>query len=318
MKDIDKISIMAEIAHMFFIDDISQIEIAKKFSFSRAKVSRILKKAKENNIVNIQINYPIKYSKYLSETLKNKYSLNDVIVVEIEHNNSDFIIKMISETAAKYIDDLLNDGDIIGLSWGKTMYQVVNSLKPKFKKNIHVIQITGGASESYDTKLDSPSLVRKMADIYNAKLSLLYAPLYVKNKIVKEELMKEYIIKKSLSYIKSLNYILTGIASMNSIEENSVTWAGFMDKNKKLELIKKGAVGYICGHFFDIHGNILNDVLEHNMIGIKIEELHNVKNIIAVSGGLNKYKAIYGALNGKLINSLITDSHTAKKLIDIK
>ena len=58
MKDIDKISIMAEIAHMFFIDDISQIEIAKKFSFSRAKVSRILKKAKENNIVNIQINYP--------------------------------------------------------------------------------------------------------------------------------------------------------------------------------------------------------------------------------------------------------------------
>lgn len=307
--------LIAEIAHMFYIEDIPQIEIAKKFLFSRAKVSRILKKAKEKKIVDIQIHYPLKQSIKLENELKMKFNLENAIVIDEEYEKPEYIIKRIGEIAAEYIDDILKDGDSIGLSWGNTLFQMVKHMYPKVKKDIHVVQITGGASDSYKPETDSASLVRKMADLYGGKFSLLYAPLYVESKIVKHELMKEPLIKKTLNEIKNLDYIVTGIAGMNNINEKIVTWAGFMSEKKKQSLVEKGAVGYICGHFFDINGNALNDNIEKNIIGIEWEELINVKNLIAIAGGINKAKSIYGALKGKLIKCLITDSRIAKKLL---
>jgi DNA-binding transcriptional regulator LsrR (DeoR family) len=47
---------------------------------------------------------------------------------------------------------------------------------------------------------------------------------------------------------------------------------------------------------------------------MKLEQLKNVNRAIGIAGGSRKFSAIRGALRGKLINILVTDSCTAKKL----
>ena len=54
-----------------------------------------------------------------------------------------------------------------------------------------------------------------------------------------------------------------------------------------------------------------------------LKEKVNLKNrsavspkVIGIGGGQIKRKAILGALNGKMITSLIIDSHTAAKLLE--
>jgi len=52
------------------------------------------------------------------------------------------------------------------------------------------------------------------------------------------------------------------------------------------------------------------------VIGISIEGLKQIDTVVGIAGGDEKVNVIKGALNGQLIDVLITDNHTAKYLVD--
>lgn len=117
--------------------------------------------------------------------------------------------------------------------------------------------------------------------------------------------------------MRNIDYALVGIADI-SLDSSLSSWAGYLTENKKKELIKKGAVGYLCGYFLDKNGNLLPDSINDKIVGISFENLKKVPHVIAVAGGVDKSHAIYAALKGKLIHCLITDSRIAEKLLAIR
>ncbi|MDD3251336.1 MAG: sugar-binding transcriptional regulator [Lachnospiraceae bacterium] len=314
----NELSVIAEIARMYYVEGLSQLEIAHLLFFSKAKVSRALRIAREQKIVEFQINYPLKQSTLLEVELKRKFDLVDAVVVTdlYDNENAEVSIKRIGEIGASYLDRVLKDGDRVGLSWGHTMHILVSQMKPKQSKRIQVVQLVGNSTETYATERDTPTLVQEMAKIYGGSYALLYAPMYIENDIVRKELMKERIIQSTLEKGRSVNYIVTGIADVYS-HERVVTWMGFLSEHKKQELIRKGAVGYMCGYFFDKDGCKLNDRINDRIVGIQFDEILRVPNVIAVAGGIDKTNAIYAAIKGKLINCLITDSRIAEKLLSM-
>ena len=44
--------------------------------------------------------------------------------------------------------------------------------------------------------------------------------------------------------------------------------------------------------------------------------MRKIKRVVGISSGREKLDAIYGAINGKLINVLVTNAETAKLLLD--
>lgn len=313
-----EMEMIAEVARLYYEESMPQNMIAKKLFFSKSKVSRLLQKAKDLHVVEIQINYPLKQSNKLETILKERYHLKDAIVISDAHaeENKEFIIKRLGEQAARYIDDLIQDGDSIGLSWGRTLNQMVQQLHPKSPKKVNIVQLTGGSAEGYHTGLDTANLVRKMAEKYNGTQTMLYAPLYVKSDLVIEELMKEPIIQQTFKEIDHLTYIVTGIASMRT-KDLVGTWAGYLDDSIRARLIREGAVGYMCGHFFDAMGVPIKDPIQKNIIGVQLEQLQKNQGVIAIAGGINKALAIHAALLGGYIDYLITDSRIAEKVLSL-
>ena len=53
------------------------------------------------------------------------------------------------------------------------------------------------------------------------------------------------------------------------------------------------------------------------MISIDLEELRKKDRSILVAGGANKTTAIHTVLSSGYANALITDQHTAKKLLNM-
>ncbi len=51
------------------------------------------------------------------------------------------------------------------------------------------------------------------------------------------------------------------------------------------------------------------------MIGMSLDQLRKVPRVIAVAGTVEKVDAIQGALEGKLVTTLITDRFTAEQLL---
>ena len=125
MKQIgdEELAVIAEVARMYYIEGMSQLDIANMLFFSKAKVSRALRIAREEGIVEFHINYPLKRSMRLESELKRRFGLQEALVVTdlYSNQNTDISIKRIGEMAASYLDEILKDGDTIGLSWGRTM-----------------------------------------------------------------------------------------------------------------------------------------------------------------------------------------------------
>ena len=166
-------------------------------------------------------------------------------------------------------------------------------------------------------ELDVTTLVQRMAQTFQGSATMLYAPMYINSDIVRRELMKEQLIQKALEKINGVDYVLTGIADV-ALDRPLSTWAGYLTEQKKRELMKKGAVGYICGYFFDRDGNKLLDSINDKIIGISFEKLKKGPRVIAAAGGVDKTHAICGALRGRLIDCLITDSRIAEKLMGMQ
>jgi deoxyribonucleoside regulator len=77
-----------------------------------------------------------------------------------------------------------------------------------------------------------------------------------------------------------------------------------------------GAVGAICGRFYDDQGGRCLYDLEGRIIGLKLNELKKIKHKILIALGLEKVSAILGALRGDLVDALVIDSDTAEHLLN--
>lgn len=318
-KEKKQLSILAEIASMYYEHDMSQSEIAKKMFYSKAKVSRMLKKAKESNIVEIKINYPLERVIWLEEEIKNLYHVNEVIILKDfpEYSVSDLKIKRIAKITAEYIEKNLKSDEKIGLSWGRTLEQVIYEIRAVNRKNNKVIQVVGASSDNYNEERNSMNLVRKLSEKWGCDNTLLYAPLFVENHIVKEHLVKEKIIAKAMNEAAKVDCLLSGIGGFD-IGDKKISWAGYFDEEHIDQMKRRGAVGFFCGHFIDKNGEEVFAANEDNIIGISLEDIRKIKHVIAVSGGVNKAKSTAAALKGGYIDCLITDEFLASKLIPSK
>lgn len=312
----DEWAVIAEIARMYYVEGRSQQEIANLLFFSKAKVSRALRLAREENVVEFHINYPSSRSTVLEAELKRRFGLKETLVVTdlYDNLNTDISIKRIGKVAASYLDEILKDGDTIGVSWGRTIYQTVRQLEPSSPRKIQVVQLVGNSTNSYKEDMDVSTLVQEMARAFQGTAAKLYAPMQISSDIVRQELMKEPIIQETMDKIRSVDYLFTGIADV-SVGRPMNTWAGYLTESQMQDLIRKGAVGYICGYFLDKNGNKLNDPINNKIVGISFEELKNAPHVIVAAGGVDKTQAIYAALKGNIIDSLITDSRIAEKLL---
>ena len=76
-----------------------------------------------------------------------------------------------------------------------------------------------------------------------------------------------------------------------------------------------GAVGDICGQFFDVQGHQCFE--ERRVLGIPLESLKALREVIGVAGAIEKASAILGALRGGFVDVLVTDSIAARAVLDM-
>jgi DNA-binding transcriptional regulator LsrR (DeoR family) len=77
-----------------------------------------------------------------------------------------------------------------------------------------------------------------------------------------------------------------------------------------------GVAGDLCGQHYSVNGELLDIEINDRVVGIDLPTLSKIDTVIAAAGDVRKGNAILGALRGKFIDVLVTDSITAKYLID--
>lgn len=310
--DQEKLSKVIEAAKLYYLLDYNQSEIAKILGVSRPTVSRLLQTAKSEGIVQIKIMDLSEDVENLSKQLEQKFNLKKAIVVSIPQYEDHIIKNYLGEKAAVFIDEIIKDGDILGVTWGTTMYHVAIELKQKFVKDVKVVQLKGGVSHS-EKHTYASEILYLFGKAFNAARLDLPLPAIVDHIVVKQAMEADRHIRKVLETGKQANIAVFTCGTIKS--ESLLFQLGYFTE-KELKQIYDKAVGDICSRFYDLNGNICIEGLNDRTLGIDLEELKKKEYSILVAGGAQKIDGIYGALKGKYANVLVTDQYTAKFLLD--
>lgn len=306
-----KDALSIKVAKLYYESDYSQQQIAIKLKISRPTVSRLLQYAKEKKYVQISIADPLEDSNNLEKALLDKYGLEDVKISYTPLNTRDEIKKAISEKAAEYLYDISKDGDIIGVSWGRTIYNIALKLKPKSLKGTQIVQLKGGISHSQSNTY-AYEIMELFSEAYSTVGRYLPLPLMFDSVQMKEMVENDRNIKRILDLGKQANIAVFTVGTVN--DDALLFRLGYINEKDK-NILKQTAVGDICSRFFDSNGELCNKELDSRTVGINLDELKNKEKRILVAGDQRKIAAIKAALIGKYANILITDQYTAYQLI---
>lgn len=309
----DERQLLIEVSVKYFLDGKTQSEIAKELFLSRPKVSRLLKKAKEQGIVNININYSSNQTDYIREELTKRFRINNVRMVKTQSTYQDTLVE-IGKYAADVMSNVMFDGMIIGISWGHSVRNTVSQMKKLSYNDIKIVELFGAVS--YDMgESDILSIGTNLSSKIGAKFYPLPAPIFVENKEARTALVDMPLIKNSLSMVENCDMILTGLGTIDS-EISQTIWDQYVRESDKQRIILNGGVGFLCAHFFDGNGSFLDLDINKNIIGIQSETIGKQKMIV-VAGGTRKSKAILGALRAGYIDTLISDDETLLKVLEL-
>ncbi|GHO99090.1 DNA-binding transcriptional regulator [Reticulibacter mediterranei] len=314
MARIDELRLMTKVAHLYHDQDMTQPEIAVQLDLSQATVSRLLKRAKQEQIVRVTVNVPYGVYADLEERLQQTYGLKEAVVVDtVEH--SDQILRDIGSAAAYYLGTTLRAGDIIGVSsWSTTLLAMVDALQPQARASqIKILQILGGLGNP-SAEIYASRLVGRLANLLHGEAMLLPAPGVVGSPEVVPILLEDRYVHDAMNLFDQVTIALVGIGTVEP--SGLLASSGNIFSPEELDMLRAaGAVGDICLRFFDASGTPVVTPLNERVIGMTLGQLQQVKRAVGIAGGKEKLNAIRGALQGRLINVLITDRFTAERLI---
>lgn len=308
----EKLLKIIEAAKLYYLLDYNQTDIAKELGVSRPTVSRLLQLAKEEGIVQINIIDPTEDVENLASSLEQKFKLKKAIVTHIPHYEDEVIKTYLGKAAANYLHNTIKDGDIIGVTWGTTLYHTAVELRQKALNDIKVVQLKGGVSHS-ETNTYMNEILYLFGKAYNTAPHHLPLPAIVDHVVVKQAMEADRHIKRILDLGKKANIAMFTTGSIKS--ESLLFQLGYFT-DEEIQNLRLGAVGDICSRFFDTKGEICSEQINSRTLGIDLDELKMKEFSILVGGGANKVEGIHGALKGKIANVLVTDQYTAKFLLD--
>lgn len=305
--------LLVKVSSMYYDQELNQQEIADRLNLSRPKVSRLLKQARETGVVQIKVITPSTHYINLEIELERRFNLQEVIIVDGDNITKELLKRQLGIAAADYLLRTITKNDVVGVTWGTTLQEMIDALIPLPTENVHVVQALGGVGPP-EAKAHSTDISRRLSQILNSKLTLLSAPGIVGSTEAKNILLSDWQVKSALELFSKINKLFVGLGG---IETNPVLQPSSNDVTENLynEIISSEAVGDIALRFFDIKGNPVASKLDELTIGITIPEIQNIDTVIAIAGGLEKLNVILGALSGQLINVLITDRETSEAIL---
>jgi DNA-binding transcriptional regulator LsrR (DeoR family) len=316
MPSIEELRLMTKVARLYYEEGRRQSEIASQLDLSQATVSRLLKRAQDEQIVRIRISPPPGIYTELEAALQERYDLKDVVVVECEHEDAELeIIRNLGVAAAFYMKTTLKGGELVGISsWSETLLAMVDAMDPLVQAGeSQVVQILGGIGNP-SAEVHANRLTTRLANLINGTPKFLSAPGVVGSAEARRVLLTDPFIRETAESFDRIQIALVGIGAVTP--SKLLASSGNVFSAQEIDLLaNQGAVGDICLRFFDSQGTPVVTELDDRVIGITFSQLRKVNRCVGIAGGKRKYAAIRGALEGEWINVLFTDHFTAAKLM---
>jgi DNA-binding transcriptional regulator LsrR (DeoR family) len=297
---------------MYYEQNMSQDQIARSLITSRSNISRILSVAKKRGIVEIKINESTKRETNIEEMLISRFGLRAALVAKVPRSTSDY--KAVGQLAVQSFLNHLKPRVRVAISWGRSIQAMIDALDNENRPDLTFIPLMGGMT-SIPSSYSGETLIRSLAEKFNADYQILHAPTIVQSPEIKLALMKEPSVAAVIDSARNADVAFVGIGSRGANSSIHILQSAGINEKDNPEFYSKWA-GDLAGRFFDRDGKSISKQLDSRTVGLELSEISKMKRVVGVAAGDEKTEGILAALRGGLISELVTSSNCALKLLE--
>ncbi|HWQ58907.1 MAG TPA: sugar-binding domain-containing protein [Clostridia bacterium] len=310
-----ELTLLYTIARSYYIDKLSQSQIAEMENISRSQISRLLDRAEKLGIVNIDVSLPEDPDlSEMAESVTKLLGLREVIVAPLDGGADDpaAIAEAISVAAAQYLPRALKGTKTVGLGWGKTMYNMSLRLSYRNLGDERVYVPLVGMSGTSNPYLQINTIVDRVAERHRARSYFVSVPAFRELSSPFSEIEEQRMATLE-QYWAHLDAAVIGLGRP---PQSGGLFVDEISERCSAEVASCGAVGDILSYFFHPNGSMYHFGHAYRQVAFDIRRLHRVRKVICLAGGPDKIEGIAAAARLKYFNSLVTDSVTAKTFYD--
>ena len=308
-----KEDLLVRVSWLYFVEELTQADIAQRMGLSRARVIQLLREARQAKVVSIHISGNSYNCLPLERDVCDRLGLADAVVVPTPAERGR-LNTALARGAALYLDRTLQNGEVLGTAWGTTLFEVAKELAPTSQRDITVVLLLGGLMSTLEG-MNPNEIARLLAERFGGKYYGIYVPAIVDTKRSRDVIINDQSMRETLQLARAARKAIIGIGTAD--DDATLLRAGFVGVPMLAELRGKGAVGDILARYFDVEGRPVASGFDDRIIGHTLEDLREIETVIAVAGGPNKVRPILGAVRGGYVDVLVTDETTARAVLEL-
>jgi DNA-binding transcriptional regulator LsrR (DeoR family) len=321
LTEIEKLQRMLAVSDLYYLRDLNYKEIAATLGCSETHVSRILKAAAAEKIIEIRINQS--HTDKLRQRLMVRFPRLVDVRLTPYLDDYEATRTLLGQEAAKYFDDVVSkDETSVGLSGGRTLHRVIEAVSPRPRK-LKIYPLIGIWRELQINFIDAGALVHSLWVKCLEAADAFWFPIQpINSRASEDEILaqrSEYMnnpeIKKVFRAASNVDLALIGVGPLR---KRSSTIKQLQNIDITYDYLKKkGAIGIAAGVWFDKNAK---PILPDYFLSVSLESFQRMtkksgKKAVIVAGGDEKIEAIRVLLENEVCNVLLTDMRTAQQLI---
>lgn len=316
----DDLRLALRAASLYYLDGLTQAQIACRLGVSRPTAGRLITRAKAKGLVRIEVVVPpnLQDSLHADEEreLEATFGLTEAVVtghgIDIGAPGRPAAFASVGRAAAALLMRWLSADDVLGFTWGPEQVAVVTALVPGLASCRTVVQLDGAMSTAaYQTGMEF--ILSRGAEVLRAESIRLPAPLYADRSTV-TSMSADSVISRTLETGRRADAMLFGVGAAST--STTLFEGSFLDVRMLDELVALGAVGEIGGRFFDAAGAPVVTDLARRSMSVPLEDIRRCPKSILVASGAAKHIATRAALRGGLAKMLVCDIDCARWLLN--
>jgi DNA-binding transcriptional regulator LsrR (DeoR family) len=304
MSELDQ---LVRVSRLYYELGERQSAIAEQLGVTRPQVSRLLKRARAEGIVEIRIVDRTTADSPAGDVLASRFGLDAVHLAPSLAGPDDLTRRMVGIRAAEVLRGAIRAGATIGVGDGASVAATAAALEDAATPvAATVVPLCGG----YWATGQEREPYRRIADAIDGQARGLMAPGLVDDAATQRALLAHAGVRAILDLWDRLDVALYGIGgpAWSAAELGDET-------GRRLEAA--GAVGEMLVAPFSLEGRFVGDTLRSRVIAFDARRLGRVPVGIGVASGEGKVRPILGALRSGAVRTLVTDVATAEAVVSL-
>ena len=304
-----EVVLAARVARQYYLEGASKIDIADRLGISRFRVARLLDSARDAGMVRIEIGLPGgSLDAGLSAELCGAFGLKHAFVFNFPDDEQALLRQRLGEAAGQVLMDLIMPGDVLGMSWSRTLSELVSALTQI--PPCPIVQLTGAVP--LPDGRDLLDLVRRVARIGGGPAHVFYAPMILDDAETAAAVRRQSDIAEAFALVPSVTIAMVALGGW---APGLSTIYDALSPAERDALAGLGVCAEMAGVFLGGDGRPVATPLDARMIVTPGSALERIPFVLAVAADVAKNHAVHAALRGGLVHGLVTHTSLARALL---